>query len=75
MGNLVDASKMLGEVEKIYIKTKDTVRLVNTKSSRADLYSMNGFYDEARTNAQANEAPNASDVARTPAGSISIATT
>lgn len=49
MGNLVDASKMLGEVEKIYIKTKDTVRLVNTKSSRADLYSMNGFYDEART--------------------------
>ncbi|MEM9678737.1 MAG: sensor histidine kinase, partial [Bacteroidota bacterium] len=48
-GNLVDASRILKEVEDIYISTKDTIRLVNTKSSRADLYSMNGFYEEART--------------------------
>ena len=48
MGNLVDASRMLQEVEAIYVDTKDTIRLVNTKSSRADLYSMNGFYDEAK---------------------------
>ena len=54
MGNLVGASKMLSEVENIYITTKDTIRLVNTKSSRADLYSMNGFYDEAE--AERNEA-------------------
>ncbi|MCD2259452.1 sensor histidine kinase [Psychroserpens luteolus] len=47
-GNLVEASKILKEVEDIYIKTNDTIRLVNTKSSRADLYSMNGFYDEAK---------------------------
>jgi len=48
MGNLVAASQMLKEVEDIYIKIKDTIKLVNTKSSRADLYSMNGFYDEAK---------------------------
>ncbi|MEM6687055.1 MAG: histidine kinase [Bacteroidota bacterium] len=54
MGNLVDASRMLQEVEAIYRNTKDTIRLVNTKSSRADLYSMNGFYEEAK--AERNEA-------------------
>ncbi|MEM6720841.1 MAG: sensor histidine kinase [Bacteroidota bacterium] len=48
MGNLVDASRILQEVEAIYRNTKDTIRLVNTKSSRADLYSMNGFYEEAK---------------------------
>ncbi|RNC85011.1 MAG: hypothetical protein ED556_10600 [Winogradskyella sp.] len=48
IGKLADASKMLQEVEAIYQRTKDTIRLVNTKSSRADLYSMSGFYDEAK---------------------------
>lgn len=48
MGNLVDASQMLQEVEAIYRNTKDTIRLINTKSSRADLYSMNNFYEEAK---------------------------
>ncbi|GGI56417.1 tetratricopeptide repeat-containing sensor histidine kinase [Winogradskyella haliclonae] len=48
IGKLAAASKMLQEVEAIYLKTKDTIRLVNTKSSRADLYSMSGFYNEAK---------------------------
>ncbi|WP_353777645.1 ATP-binding protein [Winogradskyella sp. 3972H.M.0a.05] len=48
LGNLVEASRMLQEVEELYINTKDTIRLVNTKSSRADLYSMNGFFVEAK---------------------------
>ena len=47
-GKLAEASKMLQEVEAIYRRTKDTIRLVNTKSSRADLYSMSGFYREAK---------------------------
>ncbi|MEO1033197.1 MAG: sensor histidine kinase [Bacteroidota bacterium] len=48
MGNFVEASNLLKEVEAIYAKTKDTIRLVNIKSSRADLYSMNSFYEEAK---------------------------
>ncbi|MEO1033417.1 MAG: sensor histidine kinase [Bacteroidota bacterium] len=48
MGKLAEGSKMLQEVEAIYRQTKDTIRLVNTKSSRADLYSMNSFFEEAK---------------------------
>lgn len=48
IGKLAEASRMLQEVEALYLQTRDTVRLVNTKSSRADLYGMNGFYEEAK---------------------------
>ena len=48
IGKLAEASDMLQEVEAVYKQTGDVVRQVNTKSSRADLYSMNGFYKEAQ---------------------------
>ncbi|MEP2936392.1 MAG: sensor histidine kinase [Gilvibacter sp.] len=47
-GKLAEASALLQEVESIYRLSGDTIRIINTRSSRADLYSMGGFYQEAK---------------------------
>ncbi|WP_435578274.1 tetratricopeptide repeat-containing sensor histidine kinase [Gilvibacter sp.] len=47
MGQLAEGANMLNEVEEIYRSLNDTLRLVNAQSSRADLYSMAGFFDLA----------------------------
>ncbi len=48
LGHYAESFKLLEEVENIYKKTKDTIRFLNTASSRANLYSLNGFYKEAK---------------------------
>lgn len=48
LGHYAESFKLLEEVEGIYKKTKDTIRFLNTASSRANLYSLNGFYNEAK---------------------------
>lgn len=48
LGHYAESFKLLEEVENIYRKTKDTIRFLNTASSRANLFSLNGFYKEAK---------------------------
>lgn len=48
LGHYAESFKLLEEVENIYRNTKDTIRFLNTASSRANLYSLNGFYDKAK---------------------------
>jgi len=48
LGHYAESFKLLEEVENIYKKTKDTIRFLNTAGSRANLYSLNGFYKEAK---------------------------
>ncbi|MDT7831590.1 sensor histidine kinase [Flavobacteriaceae bacterium S356] len=48
LGHYSESLKLLEEVENIYKKTRDTIRFLNTASSRANLYSLNGFYKEAK---------------------------
>ena len=49
MGKLAEGANLLREVEDIYRQKQDTIRMINAQSSRADLYSMGGFYDLAKT--------------------------
>lgn len=48
LGHYAESLQLLEEVENIYKKTKDTIRFLNTASSRANLYSLNGFYNKAK---------------------------
>ncbi len=47
-GNFAEASQYLRQAEEIYAAQKDTIRLINTRNSRANLYSRIGFFDEAK---------------------------
>lgn len=48
LGHYAESFQLLEEVENIYKNTKDTIRFLNTASSRANLYSLNGFYNKAK---------------------------
>ncbi|WP_067148584.1 ATP-binding protein [Pseudotamlana agarivorans] len=47
-GDFVNASKTLQEVSKIFIKLKDTSKIVSVKNSLSILYSYNGFSKEGQ---------------------------
>jgi len=48
LGAFAKATELLQEAERIYKAIKDTTRQILTQNSRANLYSQNGFFEEAQ---------------------------